>query len=63
MDPKLADLFEKKKESGAGDAVDWNERCQKYVAAVQNLYQQIEMMLAEPIRQNTVVLRRHSKSL
>jgi hypothetical protein len=64
MNQNLADLVQKKqKESVASTGIDWDERRDKYLAAVQDLYHQIETMLAEPIRQNTVVVQRRPKQL
>jgi hypothetical protein len=64
MNQNLADLVQKKqKESAASTGIDWDDRRDKYLAAVQDLYHQIETMLAEPIRQNTVVVQRRPKQL
>ena len=62
MDQNLADLVQKKqKQSGTGVRIDWDERRDKYVAAVQALYEQIKTMLAEPIGQKTVTLQQRLK--
>jgi hypothetical protein len=64
MNQSLADLFQKKqKQSGGAGGIDWDERRKKYVAAVDDLYRQIETILAEPIGQNTVKLDRRKKDL
>lgn len=64
MNQNLTDLLQKKqKQSAAGIAVDWDDRRDKYLTAVQNLYQQIETMLAEPISRKTVTLQRRTKQL
>ena len=64
MDPKLADLVqEKQKQSSAGAHIDWNERRDKYVAAVNALYEQIEGMLSDAIHQETVRRQKREKSL
>jgi hypothetical protein len=64
MNQNLTDLLEKKKKQSAGaSAVDWDDRRDKYLAAVQSLYRQIEEMLAEPIRQKSVTLQRRTKQL
>jgi len=64
MNQNLADLFQKKqKQSGAGGGIDWDERRNKYLAAVDDLYRQIEAILAEPIAQRTVTLQRRKKDL
>ena len=64
MNQSLTDLFQKKqKQSGGAGGIDWDERRDKYRAAVDDLYRQIEVMLAEPIRQGTVTLQRRKKEL
>ncbi|MBC7785588.1 MAG: hypothetical protein H7144_17285 [Burkholderiales bacterium] len=64
MNQSLADFFQKKKQQ-AGDSVgiDWNDRRDKYLKAVDDLYHQIVAILDEPIRQNTASLERRSKEL
>lgn len=64
MDKKLADLVEKKvKQSGTGERIDWDERRDKYIAAVNALYEQIERMLAEAVGEKTVMLQKREKQL
>lgn len=64
MDQQLADLVQKKqKQSSAGASIDWNERRDKYVAAVNALYRQIEAMFAEAISQKAVMLQTREKQL
>jgi hypothetical protein len=64
MNQNLADLFQKKKQqAGGGAGIDWNDRRDRYVKAVDDLYHQIETILAEPIGQKTVTLQRRSKDL
>jgi hypothetical protein len=64
MDQNLIDLFQKKQqESGTSAGIDWDDRRDKYLAAVDDLYRQIATILAEPIRQKTVLLERREKSL
>lgn len=64
MNQSLTELLQKKqKQQEAGGAVDWDDRRNKYLAAIQDLYQQIEKMLAEPIQKKTVTLQRRSKQL
>ena len=64
MNQNLTDLLDKKHKQITGDSlVNWDERRDKYLAAVQNLYQQIEEMFAEPIRQKTVLIQRRAKQL
>lgn len=48
MDQKLADLLaRKRKQSRAGDSIDWDDRRTGYLRAVNDLYSQIEEILAE----------------
>jgi hypothetical protein len=61
MNQKLADLFRKKKTQL--EAIDWDERRDKYLDDVKHLYDQIEKMLAEPIGQKSVRLQRRPKQL
>lgn len=64
MNQNLADLFQRKqKQSAGGSGVDWDDRRTKYLAAIDDLYRQIEAALAEPIDQHTVTLQRRSKNL
>ena len=64
MNQNLTDLLQKKQnQSAVGGAINWDDRRDKYLAAVQDLYQRIEAMLAEPIAQKTVALQRRAKQL
>ncbi|HXT57581.1 MAG TPA: hypothetical protein VN699_03055, partial [Pirellulales bacterium] len=64
MDQKLADLVQKKQQPpGAGKQIDWDERRNRYVAAVEALYGQIEGMLAEAVEQGKVVPEKREKEL
>lgn len=64
MNQNLTDLFQKKqKQSGASTSIDWDDRRDKYLAAVQVLYSQIETWLAQPIEQKTVAVQRRPKQL
>lgn len=63
MDQKLADLFQKKQKPSGGGGIDWNERRDKYIDAVKNLYNQVEQVLAEPIAQKIVTPQRREKDL
>ena len=64
MNQNLADLFEKKsKTAGSGVPINWDERRDKYLGAVRDLYCEIETILAEPIKQNKVSLHRRPKQL
>jgi hypothetical protein len=61
MNQNLADFLSKKQKPS--DAIDWDERRDTYLAAVNDLYKQIETLLAEPIQQKTVKLHRRPKPL
>lgn len=61
MNPNLADFLSKKQKPS--DAIDWDERRNTYLAAVAELYRQIETLLAEPIQQKTIKLQRRPKNL
>jgi hypothetical protein len=63
MNKNLAELLHKKQKSATGEAIDWDERRDQYISAVKGLYHQIESMLADPIHQKTVTIRRHAKQL
>lgn len=64
MNQNLADLFQKKKQqAGGGAGINWDARRDKYLNAVDQLYHQIETILAEPLAQNTVTLQRRPKEL
>jgi hypothetical protein len=55
----------KKKQArpGAGAAINWDDRRDKYLAAVQDLYHQIEAIFAQPIKLNEVTLQKRPKQL
>ena len=63
MNQSLSDLFQNKKQHVQGSGVDWDDRRDKYLAAVGDLYDQLEKMLAEPIAKQTVTLHRRKKEL
>jgi hypothetical protein len=64
MNQKLADLLKRKnKQSDAVSGIDWDDRRDKYLAAVQDLYRQIEELLAKPIGKKTVTVQRRPKQL
>jgi hypothetical protein len=64
MNQNLAEIFQKKQKQSAGGAgIDWDDRRNKYLAAVDDLYHQIETMLAEPVAQKTVAIQRRAKEL
>ena len=62
MNQSLTDLLRMKQTLSVG-GIDWDDRRDKYVSAVNDLYNQIEKMLAEPIAQNTVKVGRRKKGL
>jgi hypothetical protein len=66
MNQTLTELLKKKQKqnkSGADSGIDWDDRRNTYLAAVRNLYQQIETILGEPIGQKTVALHQRAKEL
>jgi hypothetical protein len=64
MDQKLADILRRKqKQASDGDTIDWDERRDAYISAVKQLYDQIEEVLAEPIKQRAVKAYRRDKPL
>ena len=63
MNQSLAELFQNKKQQAEGSSVDWDDRRDKYLAAVGDLYDQLQKVLAEPIAQRTVTLHRRKKEL
>ena len=64
MDQSLASLLQKKqKQSKIPGVIDWDDRKKKYVTAVNELYEQLQAMLAEPISQGIVTLQQRSKQL
>ena len=64
MNQNLTNLLRKKQQqSKVGGAVDWDDRRDKYLQAVRDLYQQIETILAEPIHQKTITILRRPKQL
>ena len=63
MDRNLTELLQKKQKSASGVTVDWDDRRNKYLAAVKDLYDQIRSILAEPIHQHAVSVRSHPKKL
>lgn len=64
MNQKLTDLLRKKqRQAASGASVNWDDRRDKYVAAVRNLYQQIETILAEPLKRKAFTLARRPKQL
>jgi hypothetical protein len=64
MNQDLSVLFQKKQKQSVGSGhINWDDRRDKYVAAVNDLYTRIKAMLAEPIAQKTITLQRRSKQL
>jgi len=64
MNQNLDEIFQKKQKQAAGGAgIDWDERRNKYLEAVDDLYHQIETILAEPLTLKTVELQRRPKEL
>lgn len=64
MNRNLEEIFQKKqKQSASSSEIDWDDRRNSYLAAVESLYRQIEAILAEPIAQKTVTLQRRAKEL
>jgi hypothetical protein len=63
MNQSLAELFQKKHKRAGKHTINWDERRDTYLAAVEELYRQIEKILAEPIRKKLVRLRRRRKEL
>ena len=61
MNQNLVDFFQKR--SQPERPIDWNERRDKYLADVMKLYDQIEEMLAESIKQKSVTSHRRPKEL
>jgi hypothetical protein len=60
----LGKLLQRKQEAATiGNSVDWDDRRDKYIAAVNGLYQTIEAILTELIARKTVTLQRRPKSL
>jgi hypothetical protein len=64
MNQNLAEILEKKqKQAAGGKGVNWDERRDSFIAAVDDLYRQIERMLADAIAKKTVTLQRRAKDL
>jgi hypothetical protein len=64
MNRNLAEILDKKqKQAGGGRGINWDERRDRFIAAIDDLYRQIEGMLADAIAQKTVVLQRRAKDL
>lgn len=64
MNPKLEKLLAKKqKQSSKGGTINWDERRDDYLAAVEKLYQEIESILGDAIDKKEVTVQRHPKQL
>lgn len=64
MNQDLVEIFRKKqKQSNGGAKIDWDDRREKYLRVVNDLYDRIETILAEPIQEKTVAIQRRSKEL
>ena len=64
MNKKLTELLERKqKQAKTGEEIDWDDRRNKYLAAMKELYGRIEADFAEPIAQKAVTLHRRPKEL
>ena len=63
MNQLLVEILQKKKHLTAVAPVDWDDRRKMYTAAVEDLYGQIEAMLADPIGNKAVALQRRPKQL
>ena len=65
MNQSLSNLIHKKnKQAKAGRGrIDWNQRRDRYIAAVDDLYRQIEAMFSQALKKKKVSLQRHPKQL
>jgi hypothetical protein len=64
MDQKLSELIEnKRKQTAATSPINWDDRRDRYIAAVNDLYAQIEAILADPIAKQTVRPHRRAKDI
>jgi len=64
MNQDLTDLIKrKKKQADVGQEINWDDRRDNYLAAVNDLYGRIESILTEPIAKHTVRLERRKKNL
>jgi len=61
MNQKLAEFLSKKQK--AAEVIDWDERRNAYLQAVQDLYRQIQTLLADPLELGTVKFRLVPKQL
>lgn len=64
MNQQLNDLIKRKKnQADAGAEINWDDRRDKYLAAVADLYGRIEAILADPIAKKAIKLKRRPKNL
>ena len=64
MNQKLEKFLAKKqKQSSKASTINWDERRDNYLAAVESLYRRIESMLGEAIQKKSVTVQRHPKHL
>lgn len=64
MNQKLSELLAKKRKKGEPNGgIDWDDRRNRYLDAVRDLYGQIEAALAEPISLKTVSVQRRPKDV
>lgn len=64
MNQKLADLVQEKvRQSSTGERIDWDSRRDKYIEAVNALYERIQLMLADAIGQKAVTPEKRDKQL
>jgi len=63
MNPDLAALLRKKQSTAAEQPIDWDQRRDQYLTAVNSLYAQIQEFLREPIQEQLVQVQRRSKQL
>ncbi len=64
MNQELNELIKKKKrQADAGQEINWDDRRDGYLAAVSDLYDRIETILAEPIANKAVKIERRTKNL
>lgn len=63
MNQNLADLVKKKAQAATSNPIDWDDRRNKYLAAVSHLYRQIEDAFREAIADKSVVVHRRPRAI
>lgn len=64
MDQRLSSLIEQKQKQKQGSPpIDWDQRRDTYIAAVNDLYTQVEAILVDPIKQKMIVCQRRAKDI